>query len=448
MYLYVFNLTQSYILIYMSKKILVIGGGFVGLTLSAKLIKAKNTSVTVLEADKGRLTSLVSGNFYVDEPGLHPILLNAITEKRLDFTGVVSSSNYDAVFICIGTPLSTISEDLPSGILSLSKLVSGCLGKDGMVFLRSTVEIGTTEKFATSVKGFGRSDLSIYFLPERTAEGVALIELDTLPQIIGAAPNSTIELVTEFLHEIGFTIIKCSNSKSAEFVKLISNAWRDTIFGVSNEIALMAESIGLDAAEIISIANFEYPRANIPYAGPVGGPCLYKDSHILLNTFSQDFREKSIISSARAINEKVESNIYELLLQHLEDDSKALFIGAAFKGSPKTNDIRNGLTSNLIHRIQKDVNQIDIRVWDPTLDTTDLLDFAHLKINSLSEFSPKVVVIGNNSKEIISEFVIDFLNKLPPKTLIIDPWRMYERSEKTRAKIYHLGVGLVNDSEN
>ena len=57
----------------------------------------------------------------------------------------------------------------------------------------------------------------------------------------------------------------------------------------------------------------------------------------------------------------------------------------------------------MIHRIQKDVNQTDIRVWDPTLDTTDLLDFAHLKINSLSEFSPKVVVIGNNSKEIISD---------------------------------------------
>lgn len=432
----------------MSKKILVIGGGFVGLTLSAKLIKAKNTIVTVLEADKDRLTSLISGNLYVDEPGLHPILLNAITEKKLDFTGVVSTSNYNAVFICIGTPLSTIYEDLPGGILSLAKLVSSCLGKNGMVFLRSTVEIGTTEKFATCIQKTGREDISIYFLPERTAEGVALIELDTLPQIIGAASNSKIELVTEFLNEIGFTIIKCSNAKSAEFVKLISNAWRDTIFGVSNEIALMAESIGLDAAEIISVANFKYPRANIPSAGPVGGPCLHKDSHILLSTFSQEFREKSIIYRARAINEKVESNIYELLLQHLEVDLEALFIGAAFKGSPKTNDIRNGLTSNLIRRIKRDEKHIKVRVWDPTLEPTDLIDLAHLKISSLSECSPKVVVIGNNSQEIISEKVIDFLNNLPSKTLIIDPWRMYQKSKKTRAKIYYLGIGLVNDSEN
>jgi UDP-N-acetyl-D-mannosaminuronic acid dehydrogenase len=432
----------------MSKKILVIGGGFVGLTLSAKLIKAKKTTVTVLEVDTDRLTSLSSGNFYVSEPGLHSILHKAIAEKTLSFTGAVLSSHYDAVFICIGTPPSIVSEKLPESIFSLVNLVSSCLKENGLVFLRSTVEIGTTEKFAASIQKTGRADISIYFLPERTAEGVALIELDILPQIIGAASNSKIESVTEFLLEIGLDIVKCSSAESAEFVKLISNAWRDTIFGVSNEIALMAESIGLDAAEIIYVANYKYPRANIPSAGPVGGPCLYKDSHILLNSFSQEFREKSIIYSARALNEKVELNIYELLLQHLEVDSEVLFIGAAFKGSPKTNDIRNGLTSNLIRRIQRDEKQIDVKIWDPTLEPADLLDLTQLNINSLTGFSPKVVVIGNNSKEIFSESVVDFLNKLPSKTLIIDPWRMYQKSKKTHAKIYHLGIGLVNDSKN
>jgi UDP-glucose 6-dehydrogenase len=116
----------------MSNKILVIGGGFVGLTLSAKLVKIKNTTVTVLEVDTNRLTSLSSGNFYVNEPGLHSLLLNAVAEKTLDFAGVVSSSDYDAVFICIGTPLSIISENLTGDIFSLDNLVSSCLKKNGM----------------------------------------------------------------------------------------------------------------------------------------------------------------------------------------------------------------------------------------------------------------------------------------------------------------------------
>ena len=434
----------------MSKKILVIGGGFVGLTLSAKLLKSTDTVLTVLETDSNRLSFLKSGNFYVDEPGLHSILLNANNQEKLNFTGVIQSSFYDAVFICIGTLPTLVSEDLPDSIFSLVDLVSSCLKINGMVFLRSTVEIGTTEKFETSIQKNGRSDVNVYFLPERTAEGVALKELDTLPQVIGVASNSKIDPAVKFLHEVGFSIIECSNSKSAEFVKLISNAWRDTIFGLSNEIALMAEIIGVDASEIIHVANHKYPRANIPSAGPVGGPCLYKDSHILLNSFSQEFKQGSIIYSARVMNERIELIIYEMLLHHLKSlgvNSVALFIGAAFKGSPKTNDIRNGLTSNLIHRLQKDRKLIQIQVWDPTIENSDLLDLASFRVSSLVDLLPEIVVIGNNSKDIFSKDVVNFLNRLPSTTLIIDPWCMYPKSEKHSAKIYQLGGGLVNANE-
>ena len=76
----------------MSKKILVVGGGFVGLTLSAKLIKTKNTTVTVLEVDTDRLASLSSGIFYVNEPGLHSILLNATNLSNSNFIFVLSAS--------------------------------------------------------------------------------------------------------------------------------------------------------------------------------------------------------------------------------------------------------------------------------------------------------------------------------------------------------------------
>lgn len=434
----------------MEEKILIIGGGFVGLTLSAKMLKSKNVILTLLENDEKRLELLHEGKFPVDEPGLHSTLLKAKTEGRLTFEGTITDSIFSSVFICVGTPPSIISEELPNNIFGLVDLVSKCLKTQGMVFLRSTVSIGTTEKFALRMSSVGRPDINVYFLPERTAEGVALIELDTLPQIIGATLNSKMELAIQFLKRFGFSIIECSNSKSAEFVKLISNAWRDTIFGVSNEIALMAERIDVDAAEIINVANYKYPRANIPTAGPVGGPCLYKDSHILLSSFDSEFKEHSIIYNARAMNEKIESNIYELLLKHLESSKKSpsiLFLGAAFKGSPKTNDVRNGLTSNLINRIRNSKKQISLKVFDPTLNRKDFLDLADLVEISISGLSPDVVVIGNDSKEVFSEFITDFLDELPSEVLIIDPWRMYPKSEKSSAKIYQLGRGLVKTNE-
>lgn len=434
----------------MEENILVIGGGFVGLTLSAKMLKTKNMVLTLLENDENRLKHLNEGNFPVEEPGLHSILITAIKEGRLKFAGEITDSIFSSVFICVGTPPSIISQELPNNIFDLVDLVSKSLKKQGMVFLRSTVAIGTTEKFAASLSSVGRMDINVYFLPERTAEGVALIELDTLPQIIGSTVNSKLDLAMAYLNEFGFTLIECSNSKSAEFVKLISNAWRDTIFGVSNEIALMAERIEVDAAEIINVANYKYPRANIPKAGPVGGPCLYKDSHILLSSFDSEFQEHSIIYSARAMNERIESNIYELVLKHLESSEKSpsiLFIGAAFKGYPRTNDIRNGLTSNLVNRIRNSNQQISIKVFDSSLEGKDLLDLADLREISISGLSPDVVVIGNDSKEVVSEFVADFLDRLPSNVLIVDPWRIYSKSEKSSAKIYQLGLRLVNTGE-
>ena len=55
----------------MKSNILVIGGGFVGLTLAAKLLKTKSCHVTILENNPSRFLSLKNEKYYVDEPGLH-----------------------------------------------------------------------------------------------------------------------------------------------------------------------------------------------------------------------------------------------------------------------------------------------------------------------------------------------------------------------------------------
>jgi UDP-N-acetyl-D-mannosaminuronic acid dehydrogenase len=431
----------------MGQNILIIGGGFVGLTLGAKLLKTQTTSIAILESDIEKLRLLKIGNLYVSEPGLGTIFTDALATKRLKYTEFEEEKIYDAIFICVGTPPNTSNKNSSEKILDLVNLVNTCLKNNGLVFLRSTVTIGTTEKFSSSLISNGRADIKTYFAPERTAEGVALEELDKLPQIIGPTSNSAIDFAVDFLENFGFKLVCCSDSKSAEFVKLISNAWRDAVFGLSNEIALMSEIIGVDASNIIETANFDYPRANIPFPGPVGGPCLYKDSHILMESFTKDFKLKSIIYNARIRNEEIESRIYKVLLEHLEDSKSQdliLFIGAAFKGAPRTNDIRNGLTSNIISRIYNDKYPCKISIWDNTLNQNDLLHLKHLMIDSLDGAKAEVVVIGNNSKDLMTDDVLKFLNRLSTQSLIIDPWRIYKDFKKTSARIYHLGRGMIN----
>jgi UDP-N-acetyl-D-mannosaminuronic acid dehydrogenase len=426
----------------MDKKILLVGGGFVGLTLAAKLLKKPGASLTVLESDDKKLKYLLDGNYYVNEPGLNSALNSARLQGRLEFCKYLESENFDAVFICVGTSPEIFSGSLPENFYTLTEIVKNHLTKNGFVFLRSTVTIGTTENFALIINTTGRPDISTFFLPERTAEGVALKELDVLPQIIGPTNNSNISEAINFLEEFDFNLIRCTNSRSAEFVKLISNAWRDTTFAISNEIALMSELLRVDANEIILTANYDYPRGNIPLPGPVGGPCLYKDTHILLKSFSEEFKKESLIFNARIKNEMIETLLYEIILREVRQSHKnsiILFLGAAFKGSPKTNDIRNGLTSNLIKRIFDDNLQVVIKIWYAALRSEDLINLKNFHIQSLNGLSPTVVVIGNNSPELLSQVVVDFLNELSSKTLIIDPWSMYKKFDKTAAKIYQLG---------
>jgi nucleotide sugar dehydrogenase len=438
-----------YLLIYtriMKSEILVIGGGFVGLTLAAKLLKTKSCHITILENNPSRFLSLKNEKYYVDEPGLHEILEAGVSDLRLNFIDSVSSDLFDSVFVCIGTLPNFISEESTKQVINLTHVVGKSLKRNGLVFLRSTVTIGATQTFADQLKILERSDAQVFFLPERTAEGVALAELDSLPQIIGPTIGTNVSDARVYLTELGFELIECSGSRAAEFVKLICNAWRDTVFGISNEIALMAEQLGLDSTEIISAANNKYPRANIPSPGPVGGPCLFKDSHILLESFNKSFRDQSIIGTARSVNEKVESKIYERLSAHLDKsnlDREILFIGAAFKGFPKTNDIRNGVTANIVKKIQDSKKPILIKIWDPTLGIESLNELSIYSVDTLVGMTPSVVVIGNNSNELMTNEVMTLFANLSEETLIIDPWRSYTDSDDSSADLYQLGLGMA-----
>lgn len=430
----------------MRSNILIIGGGFVGLTLAAKLLKTNSCHVTILENNPSRYLFLMNRNYYVDEPGLHEILDVGVSDLRLNFIDSVSSDLFDSVFICIGTLPNFISEESSKQVIALTHIVKKSLKRNGLVFLRSTVTIGATQTFADQLKILERSDGQVFFLPERTAEGIALAELDSLPQIIGPTMGTNVSDARVYLTELGFELIECSDSMAAEFIKLICNAWRDTVFGISNEIALMAEELGLDSTEIINAANNKYPRANIPLPGPVGGPCLFKDSHILLESFNKSFKDQSIIAAARSVNEKVESKIYERISAHLDKSNleyEILFIGAAFKGFPKTNDTRNGLTANIVKKIQDSKKPTQIKIWDPTIVIEPLNELSIYSVDTLAGVKPSVVVIGNNSKALMTDEVLRLLTNLSETTLIIDPWRSYTGHGDISAGLYQLGLGLA-----
>ena len=54
-------------------------------------------------------------------------------------------------------------------------------------------------------------------------------------------------------------------------------------FSIGNYFNSIAQSFGINGADLIEIANYQYRRSQIAKPGLVGGPCLEKDAHILIH---------------------------------------------------------------------------------------------------------------------------------------------------------------------
>ncbi len=418
-------------------KIVIIGGGFVGLTLAAKLLKTVTTDITILEKNLDKLVKFENGMYGIYEPGLDEIIQIAKQQNRIRFTNDIAQEKFELVFICINTNKN--ESNRVDSIITLVKELLNNISKQGFICLRSTVPIGTTSHVKKFLDDSPRFDVKVFFAPERTVEGIALQELDSLPQIVGSFNQDNSETESDLLRSLGFKVIGMSNPESAEFLKLISNIWRDSNFAIVNELAIFSEKLKLDIFEIIEKSNTEYPRSKIPFPGPVGGPCLSKDTYLFFESFKTNLRDESIVFSSRTRNEEVVNIAYSKIVEFIGSDRKELvFIGGAFKGKPRTNDFRNSFTQDLSILLQE--KNIEISIWDPTLLPSDLLGFSQYYKYDLDDRVYDVVVIGNNSEFLFDSQVLNYLRNLPKTTLVVDMWGV-TKSLEIKAEMYRFGIG-------
>ena len=159
--------------------------------------------------------------------------------------------------------------------------------RDGaLVVLRSTVYPGTTEYVAQRLEEHGRQ-VDLTFCPERIAEGHALEELRSLPQIVGADDDRAAERAEAMFAQLGVKTIR-TTSREAELAKLFTNTWRYMKFAVANQFFMIADQAGVDYTNVLRAIREDYPRArDLPGPGFAAGPCLFKDA-MQLAAFTTD----------------------------------------------------------------------------------------------------------------------------------------------------------------
>jgi UDP-N-acetyl-D-mannosaminuronic acid dehydrogenase len=262
------------------------GGGHVGLPLSLAFAEA-GLHVGIYDTNQVTLDRIAAGEMPFMENGADELLRKVLATGRLAFGSDGSMiERTENLVVVIGTP---VDEFLGPSMTIFEKTVdqiSPHLRDGALVALRSTVYPGTTGYVAQHLASRGnRVDVAV--CPERIAEGHALEELHSLPQIIGADDERAAERATALFGKLASKTIR-TTTKEAELAKLFTNTWRYMKFAVANQFFTIAHSAGVDYTNILHAIREDYPRAaDLPGPGFAAGPCLFKDT-MQLSAFTAD----------------------------------------------------------------------------------------------------------------------------------------------------------------
>jgi UDP-N-acetyl-D-mannosaminuronic acid dehydrogenase len=411
-------------------KICVVGTGHIGLPLAAVLADT-GFQVTGYDTNDDFISRVnTSGRVDFREEGLEE-LLRAHLHKGLTLTST-PPANQDVYVITVGTPLESGTDrpNLDRIRVAVQRIAAG-FGPDPLVVLRSTVSIGTTRSIVLPEIQRHRDRFGLAFCPERTIEGKAIPEMRSLPQIIGGLDDQSVERAERLFRLITPKIVRVSSLEAAEMIKLINNTYRDLTFAFANEVALIAERMGLSAGEMIHAANVDYPRSNVARPGFVGGPCLEKDALILIDSLHQiDFRPR-VIEEARRINQALPDHVADRILAEIRrgrsggGPARVLVTGFAFKGRPATEDVRGSAAIPLMARLQA----AGVEVWGHDFVTSDKV-IAELgaRACTLEEGFEGAdgAIIMNNHPGYLTAGVPELARRLKRPAFVFDSWSLFE----------------------
>jgi UDP-N-acetyl-D-mannosaminuronic acid dehydrogenase len=300
--------------------------------------------VGIFDVSESTLDRIGRGEMPFREAGASELLGELLPTGRLELSNDAAMiGRADHVVVVIGTP---IDEFLGPSMTIFERAVDQLaphLREGALVVLRSTVYPGTTAYIAQAFADRGLT-VDVAFCPERIAEGYALEELSTLPQIIGADDPVTADRAERLFARLASRTIRTS-TREAELAKLFTNTWRYMKFAVANQFFMISHQAGVDYDNVLRAIREDYPRAaDLPGPGFAAGPCLFKDT-MQLAAFTSDHFPMG--QSAMTINEGLPAYMVSALERRYGSlrGRKIGILGMAFKA--ESDDTRASLSYKL-----------------------------------------------------------------------------------------------------
>ncbi len=434
----------------------VFGSGYVGLVQAAVMADVGH-KVTCMDVDKERVKALKAGTVPFYEPGLAPMMQEAISNKLLTFTDNAGAAIRagDFLFIAVGTPSDTDGAADLKYVLEVANTIGKHMTERKVIITKSTVPVGTADKVkATIAAALAERGEDIPFdvvsNPEFLKEGSAVADA-TRPDriIIGSDSEQAIEEMRIMYQAYNRNRDKLMvmDTRSAEMTKYAANAMLATKISFINEMSNIAEAVGADIEEVRRGIGAD-PRIGYQFIYPgagYGGSCFPKDIRALKHLAKSHDQSAPIITAVHDTNQRQKNKLGERVLNCLGADlskSRVAVWGLSFK--PNTDDLREAPSGYLLDVLW--AQGATVQAYDP-----EAMD------NARSQYNGREDLVLCESKEdalkradclvICTEWKAFFspnfeqVKKLMKRPLIIDGRNLYDPEYVADLGIEYYAIG-------
>lgn len=355
--------------------ITVVGTGYVGLVTGACFAEMGNT-VTCVDVDSKKIADLLEGIIPIYEPGLETVVNENRKAGRLRFTTSLAEAMEESslYFIAVGTPPGEDGSADLRHVLAVAEDIGRHLNKDGIIVNKSTVPVGTAARVADVVQAQLNArgvahDFDVVSNPEFLKEGAAVEDFMRPDRIIiGVESERARQTMTALYHSFSLNHDKLifMGVRDAELTKYAANAMLATKISFMNEMANLAERMGVDIENVRKgIGSDTRIGYSFIYAGcGYGGSCFPKDVKALVHMGDQFGFDTRILRAVEERNAAQKNRLFEKLTERFGEDLSGRVIGVwglAFK--PGTDDMREATSVTLINAL---INAgADVRAYDP-----------------------------------------------------------------------------------
>jgi UDP-N-acetyl-D-mannosaminuronic acid dehydrogenase len=336
----------------MSKKICVLGLGYIGLP-TASFLGTKGYQVLGVDVNSQVVDKINRGQIHIVEPDLDILVKSAVLAGNLK--AAMAPEPADVFIIAVPTPFGRDKQPDLHYVESAVRSILPVLAAGNLVILESTSPAGTTENIVARIieeAGFNtESDVFVAHCPERVLPGRVLIELVENDRIVGGINRTSTQVAADFYRAFVNGEVLETTASTAELAKLAENSFRDVNIAYANELSLVCAELGVDVWELIRLAN-RHPRVNILQPGPgVGGHCIAVDPWFIVSSCPE---RTPLIRTAREVNDYKPQWVVEQVTRQAEKFKapKIACLGLSFKAD--IDDLRESpavwITQELIRR--------------------------------------------------------------------------------------------------